>query len=137
MSRGYDVDTAVQGMLAEVTAHDCHLIRVPPSPDIPYTVLYPIDQPRGGGSWENPEEDRDFPYQVTVVGQDARQVRRVQELVEEGFLSRAGGGDYAYPIVPGNGANVHWRLSDRLGAVVPSGDELFKADDTYRVRVGR
>ena len=94
-------------------------------------------QPPGEGSWANPEEDRDFVYQVTSVGLDTRQVRRQQERVETGFLGREGGGHYLYSLVIGEGANVQWRSSDQLGAIVASGDELFKVDDTYRLRVGK
>lgn len=137
MSKGYDADQAVLSMLETVTGHEVYLVRVAPGAEPPYSILYPLDQPRGQGSWKNPEEDRDFMYQVTNVGADVRMVRRQQEKVEAGFLSRAGGGDYQHSIVVGGGFAVQWRLSDQLGAIVPSGDELFKADDTYRVRVGR
>lgn len=137
MSKGNDLDVAVQGVVADVTGHECYLISVPPEPGLPYTVLYPLISPRGTGSWANPEEDRDYTYQVTSVGEDSRQVRRVQELVEEAFLERGGGGGYTHAITPASGHAVQWRLSDVLGAIVPSGDKLFKADDTYRVRIGR
>lgn len=136
MSRGNDLDEGIQGMIAAVTGYDCHLIKVPPSPNLPYTVLYPQPAPRGEGSWANPEEDRDYPYQVTCVGLDAKQVRWVQDKVEQGFLGRGSRGDYDNEIDAGEGIAVQWRLSDQLGAIVQSGDELFKADDTYRVRIG-
>lgn len=132
-----ELDEAVQTMLATVTGKECYVIEIPEKPETPYIILYPLVQPRGGGSWANPEEDRDVVYQVTSVGVDRRQVRWVQGKVEEGFLNRAGGGGYQYPITPASGAGVQWRLSDSLGAIVRSGDELFKADDTYRVRIGR
>lgn len=115
------------------------MVRVPPSAtplEVPYTILYPLDQPSGDGAWSNPEEERDYVYQVTSVGLDVKQVRWIQEKVEQTFLSRGTGGDYENEIDPGNGATVLWRQSDQLGAIIPSGDELFKADDTYRLRVG-
>lgn len=135
MSRGHDVDKAVQTMLASVTGHECFILKVDPEPGIPYTVMYPLDSPKGTGSWKDPEEDRDYVYQITSVGEDARQVRRQQEKVERGFLQRGGSG-YQHLIGPGGDANVQWRASDRLGAIVASGDKLFKSDDIYRVRVG-
>lgn len=137
MSRGNDVDVAVQGMLESSTEHLCYIIEVPADPNVPYTILYPLQQPRGTGSWADPEEDRDFVYQVTCVGFDPRQVRRVQEMVEAGFLGRAEGGDYLFSIEPADGSNTQWRTSDQLGAIVRSGDKLFKSDDNYRVRIGR
>lgn len=137
MSRGNDVDVAVQEMLASSTGHECYILEIPENPEIPYTILYPLQQPRGEGSWADPEEDRDYVYQVTSVGLDSRQVRWVQESVEIGFLERSGGGDYQYPIDPEDSSNVQWRMSDQLGAIVRSGDKLYKSDDTYRVRVGR
>lgn len=137
MSKGNDVDTGVKATIATVTGHECYLLVVPEEPDVPYTVISPLPQPRGDGSWADPEEDRDFVYQVSSVGYDTRQVRRIQELVEEAFLGRAGGGDYEHAIDAGAGNNVQWRMSDQLGAIVRSGDKLFKSDDTYRVRVGK
>lgn len=136
MSKGNDLDEAVETLLETVTGHECFIIHVDPNPGIPYTVVYPQPSPRGDGSFANPEEDRDYVYQVTSVGADPRQVRRVQEMVEEAFLSRVGGGGYEHAITVA-GYAVQWRLSDSLGAVVRSGDELFKADDMYRVRIGR
>lgn len=136
MSHGADLDEAIQSVLTDETGKECYLIRVPPNPDVPYTVLYPMLAPRGFGSWFNPEEDRDYTYQVTSVGLDYKQVRWMQEMVEVVFMSRGTGGDYEFPIEPGNGKVVYGRQSDQLGAIVASGDQLFKADDTYRVRMG-
>jgi hypothetical protein len=136
MSDGHDTDEAVRAMLETVTGHDVHVIRVPPGADVPYTILYPLMIPPGTGAWADPEEDRDYRYQATVVGTDRRQVRRLQEMVTEGFLQQSEGSGYEHAITPGDLA-VQWRRSEQLGAIEPSGDDLFKADNVYRVRVGR
>lgn len=136
MSEGNAVDNAVVAMLEAVTDKSVYLIRVPGDAGKNYVVVYPLTIPRGSGSWAQPEEDRDYRYQVTSVGADARQVRWLQAKIHEGFVSQGGSG-YEHAIEPEEGIKVQWRLTDEQGAIVPSGDELFKSDDTYRVRIGR
>lgn len=74
------------------------------------------------------EKDRDFVFQVTSVGVTDEQCGWMSSKVADAWCTGDG------PTIPD--AAVEMRLSDRLGAILPSGESLFVADDTYRIRVG-
>lgn len=101
---------------------------VPTNQATPYLVVYPLYAPRGEGSLAKAEEDRDFVYQVTSVGITREQVAWMASKVEELWLYGAA------PAIPD--LAVESRHSDQLGAIVPSGEQLYTTDDTYRIRVG-
>ena len=103
-------------------------------PDLPHFILYPFNSGPGEGSWEDPEEDRWFVYQVTSVGIDGRQAAWMSDRIREVFLNRKAGGGYSVDI-PVTGADVQDRASIQLGAILPAG-ELFNVQDTSMVKAG-
>jgi hypothetical protein len=130
------IDEGVRAWLQIAAAKNVGLAKLPPvTPGAGYCILYPMPTGRGEGSYFDPEEDREFLYQVTSVGVDARQARALSSRVCYAFIGRTASGDYAHPI---NilGVNVQWRRSDMLGSILPSGVDLFQVSDTYRLRIG-
>ncbi len=140
MSQTFDLDMAVREMLETVVERNVHYISVPnPPEDEPgegYIVLHPLNEGARSGSMSGPEEDVEYMYQVTSVGIEPRQTRWLQDRVQEGFISRDGGG-YEHSISPATGGTVQDRWTMIRGAPVKDGEMLFKADDTYIVKCGR
>lgn len=86
------------------------------------------------GSWGQPNEDREFSYQIKCVGSDARQAGWMSSKVNAVMTNRAGA-DYQYPLTI-TGVATHWRVTETLGAIVPTGSDLFESNDIYKVRMG-
>jgi len=124
-----DLDIAVQGILATASGRSIGL-----ATSMPYAILYPQGGPPGEGTWNSPEEDRWWNYQITSLGRDARQVTWMAERVRDIMISRGPGG-YKYPI-PVTGGFVQDRASLRLGAILPGGEDLWQIQDVYRVKAG-
>jgi len=137
------LDEAVVAMLAAATGKEVGLSKLPPltnpgdlHPPLPYAVLYALHSPIGSGGFEDPEEDRDYIYQLTCIGETHKQCAWMSAKILEAFTDRAANGDYTNPIT-GSGWYVQWRRSDGLGAILPSGEDLYQSQDTYRIRTGR
>lgn len=130
------LDATFTSWLARCTAREVGLAELPgANPNMPYGVVYPINSPRGEGSWANPEEDRDVVYQVTCVGKSPEQVGWMSDKVNTVIIGRYEDGRLRYTTVGIAGGTVLWRLTDELGGIVKSGDRLFQVVDTYRIRV--
>lgn len=99
-----------------------------------YAIVYSVTSPPGSGSFFDPEEDREFVYQITSVGTDARQVLWMSDKVRSALLGRDNDG----VLTPMNllSVNVQRRRSDSLGAIVPSGPDLQQKHDLYRIHTG-
>lgn len=103
------IDEGVRAWLAAATNKNVGLAELPTIvPGAGYCILYPMTSPRGSGSFFDPEEDRDFLYQVTTVGSDAKQVRALSSRVCYAFVGRLASGAYAHPFAIA-GVNVQWR----------------------------
>jgi hypothetical protein len=100
-----------------------------------YGIAFPITSPRGSGSWADPEEDREFVYQITCVGQNAGQALWMSDRVRNAIIGRDADGLYLHPMVLA-GREVQARASDGVGQPVPSGTELMQTQDTYRIQSG-
>lgn len=130
------LNEAVQAMLVAATGKEIGLGKLPAVPTgklyppVPYAVLYPLHSPTGTGSFARLEEDRDFVYQVTCAGQTDKQVSWMSSKVMDAFLDPVVG-----PITAA-GWVIQWRRSVQLGAILPSGPDLYISQDTYQVRAG-
>lgn len=129
-----DVNEAIRTMLETATGKQVGLCVLPNTPTPPYAILYPIETGPDEGSWGQPNEDRTYGFQVKCVGVDARQAAWMSSRVCAVMTDRTGA-DYTVPLVI-TGAAVHWRVTEALGAVVPSGENLYESDDSYQVRIG-
>lgn len=129
------LDKAIKEWLQTTVGKSVGLVSPPDSLTLPYVILYPITSTSGPGSFADPEEDRDYVYQATCVGQDPRQTAWMSRKVQAAFTERLNS-DYLYPIAV-SGIEIQWRLCDELGGIVPGGDDIFQSADTYRVRVGK
>lgn len=136
MFNAYLLDAALQSMLESVTEKGIYVLRVPSEPTLPYAILYPQHASPGEGSWADPEEDRWWSYQLSSVGSDDRQCRWMQNKAMSAILDRSGN-SFTNAIVLPTGNVVQGRHSDEIGAILPAGEELFQADDIFRLRVGK
>lgn len=121
-------------MLQAGTGKQVGLCVIPNTPALPYAILYPIAGGPDEGSWAKPGEDRSFTYQVKCVGADARQAGWMSSKVCAVMTDRTEA-DYTHPLAI-TGAAVHWRATDALGAIVPSGEKLYESNDSYVIRIG-
>lgn len=128
------LNSDLRAWLETATTKKIGLARVPEDITLPYAVLYPTTAGVGIGSWGDPEEDRDFIFQVTSVGEDPRQCTWMSDKVRDAFVSRFGGG-FAYTIALSSG-NVQNRSVEALGAIMRAGEHLWNVQDIYRVKVG-
>ena len=130
-----DIDEAVRAMLQAGTCKEVGLCTIPNTPTLPYAIVYPIGAGIDEGSWAKPGEDRSFNYQVKCVGADARQAGWMSSKVCAVMIDRTEADEYEYPLAI-TGAAVHWRATDALGAIVPSGEKLYESNDSYVIRIG-
>lgn len=100
-----------------------------------YAICYFITAPQGSGSFRDPEEDRDFVYQVTCVGQNAGQALWMSDRARSAIIGRDPNGKYLHPMMLA-GIEPQWRVSDGLVGPTPSGVDLQETRDTYRIRLG-
>ena len=121
-------------MLAAGTGKEVGLCVIPNTPSLPYAILYPLYSGPDEGSWAQPNEDRTFTYQVKCVGADARQAGWMSSKVCAVMTNRTGA-DFEHPLDI-TGAAVHWRATEALGAITPSGENLYESNDSYQVRIG-
>lgn len=129
------IDKAVLDMLASATAKEVGWAQVPSlTPTLPYCVLYPMHAYDDAGSWADPAEDHWYTYQVKCVGADARQAAWMSGKVATAFMAKLGSA-YAYPITV-SGAFVQGRVTDEIGPVIPTGENLYETNDTYKLRIG-
>lgn len=133
MIRTEIMDEAWRSYLQEKTGKSFGLINVPDAADrtMPYGVIQPIVAGAGSGPWADPESEREFVYQVTLVGVDHRMTAWLRDRVSKWMVDRQPDGNYT-PIVI-SGIEVTYRAVDSLGMMVPT-DELYQVPDTYRVR---
>ncbi len=142
-----EVNDAVQEMLSSVTGLNVGLAQIPVYEDNPanppvgfpgrkYAILYPLNVSSEDGSMNDGEEENDFLFQVTCVGDDARRTGWTSSKVQSAFLALAPGGGYMHDIVL-EGHDVTMRFLDSLGAIVPSGEDFFASADSYRLRICR
>ena len=137
MSTRDEINEAVRAMLASVTSLNVYLVKVrDENPGEKYAVVHPIDAGPGVGGMDDAEEMRDFYFQVTCVGKSPQQVGWVSSKVESALTAKAAGGDYLHAISL-TGHTVIWRLVERLGSIVPTGESLYQTPDTYKLRIGR
>ncbi len=128
------LDAALVSMLATVTGKQVGLSRIVGDPaTLPYAIVYPLPSGRGSGSFAHPEEDRDYQYQVTCVGEDPKQASWMSQQVQEAMTSRGFFGSYTNEISAA-GVNIMDRLCDAVGGARSQGETLFVSDDTYTVR---
>lgn len=128
------INEAVRAMLATGTGKNVGLCQIPNNAGLPYAIVYPMLAGADDGSWGQPNEDRTFTFQVKCVGADARQAAWMSSKVCSVMTDRTEA-DYAVPLTI-TGAAVHWRTTETLGAVLPSGENLYESDDMYQVRIG-
>lgn len=127
-------DKTFSAWLARCTTRDIGVCDVPSTtPNMPYGVYNPINSPRGEGSWQDPEDERDWVFQITCVGRSPEQVGWMSDKVDEVIVGRNDRG-YATAMTGVQGGTVLWRLTDSKGTIVRSG-QLFQVVDTYRIRV--
>lgn len=129
-----EINVAVVDMLETATGKQIGLCEIPMEPSMPYAILYPMSTGPDEGSWGVPNEDRTFNFQVKCVGADARQTGWMSSKVCAVMTDRTGT-DYTEPLII-TGAAVHWRATEALGAIVPSGENLYEANDLYQIRIG-
>lgn len=128
------IDQAIADLLATNTGKAVGVAWIASDAALPYAIVYPMPAGSDLGAWAQPNEDREFTYQIKCVGADARQAGWMSSKINAIMTNRSGA-DYQYPLVI-TGAATHWRITDTLGAIVASGDDLFESNDIYRVRMG-
>lgn len=108
------------------------------TPHIPYVVFTPITTSAGQGSHADPEEMRDYVFQLLGVGRAPAQARYVSDRCQQLLLGRDA--NYNYLVSMTTPAEVPdvvrgSRRSDSFGAIVKTGDRLFQVVDTYRLKL--
>lgn len=96
-------------------------------PPMPYVIVTLRITSGGLGSMWNPDEDRDYVFQVLCVGRSREQVQWMSDKVADALM---------LPIDATPEGNVQGVSSDSLGAIVKTGDTMFQQADSYRVRAG-
>lgn len=131
------LDESIRAALANETGKVVSLGKVPaPLPELPYAVLYAIHGSEGYGAWSDPEECRDFLYQVRSVGRSHRQCAWMSKKIEGAFVGRGSSGEFSTSFnIPE--VTVSWRRTVELGSILPTGEELWQVDDTYKLRAER
>lgn len=133
-----NLNEAFRAALEDFTEKTIFLIRVPPDPgDLPHAVLETV--PGGAetyGAWAAPEECRDYLFNIKSIGIDPRQCAWMADKIEDAVVGREPNGEFQMPIVFDGGV-VNWRLGGERGAILPSGEQLWQAVDTYRLRIER
>lgn len=129
-----EINDAFVAMLENGTGKQIGLCEIPMNPEMPYAIVYPREAGADEGSWGVPHEDKTYNFQVKCVGADARQAAWMSSKVW-GVMTNRTGADYAEPLEL-TGAAVHWRATEALGAIVPSGENLYESDDLYQIRIG-
>lgn len=129
------LDRALLAMLRTATTKQGDLVQVPVKAVTPYFILYPLTAPEGTGTMRDPEEDREFYYQITSVGVDHRETTWMSDRVQAAMIARSGNG-YTTALVVAGGT-IQNRHSRSLGTVERSGERLFKVDDDYAIKAGR
>lgn len=124
-----NVDIAIQNILL-TAGFPVGYGNAPADLSIPYMILYPQGGPPGDGSWGSPEEDRWWNYQVTSVGREPVQVTWLTDKVRGMILDLS-----RYPIAL-TGGSIQTATSLRLGAIIQGGEDLWQAQDVYRVKAG-
>lgn len=124
-----NVDAAIQTVLL-TAGFPVGYGDAPVTVTLPYMILYPQGGPVGDGSWGNPEEDRWYNYQVTSVGREPVQITWMTDRVRGLLL------DYArYPLAV-TGGSIQTAETIRLGAIIRGGEDLWQAQDVYRMKAG-
>lgn len=130
------INEAVRLFLETATGKPVGLGKIPTNPGTQYAIMYPMASPRGTGSQQNPEEDRDHMFQVSSFGRDYRECGRMSDRVLQAMIGRDGNGGWLHQLGPISGSNVQHRQSDVIGAILPSGPDLFVSQDMYRITIG-
>lgn len=136
----FDRDKLNEGVLAWLRANTGRKVGLG---DVPadreagkgYVILYPGIATSGTGSMANPEEDHGFMFQATCVGRDYRETARISSTVNKVFTGRGPNNGWLYDLVI-TGINIQDRRTEQLGAILPSGPDLFASNDMYRIQAG-
>lgn len=129
------LDEAIRLLLSTVTGKEVGLSEMPQAvPTLPYAILYPLFSGPASGSFGDPQEMRDFRYQVTCVGKDPKQAGWMSSVVEEAMTAYGGTG-HLHPLVA-TGFYIMFRHSEGLGGIMSTGKDLYQSTDTYVVRAG-
>jgi hypothetical protein len=120
----YQLDDAVVTILEQGTGKQIGLVAVPAEfPSLPYAILDPSSKAQPAGDMGSITNNRDIKYVVRCYGQDPRQVRWMENKVEQAML----GGVSAL--------GAQWVLPESSGAIVPDGAELYSSVSTFCVRM--
>ena len=106
-------------------------------PDYPYAILYPLPGGTFSGSLDQPTEDAQAEYQVTIVAETPDSVRWLHARIRKYFLERQTAGAYVHTINAGVGWAVHYRSLSLIGGLVPEGKELFNLAERYMLDITR
>lgn len=137
MSTRDEIDESVRALLEEGTSKQSWISKVRvPNPTLPYSVVHPMNTSGGKGGFEDEMDEKDYIFQITCVGKDPRQAAAMSSSVEAVLTAKKPGGGYVHPMEL-TGHAVQWRLLESSGAIVPSGESLYRSDDTYSLRIGK
>lgn len=126
-----DLDLAMQTLLATATGCLIGMLTAPIDTTLPYAILFPQGGPVGEGSWHDPEEDRGWNYQYTSVGSTALQVSWMSDKIRAYLLEPT-----TFPLAV-TGGWIQNVSSVHLGAILTGGENIWQAQDVYRVKAGK
>lgn len=105
-------------------------------PSMPYGILYPV----GGmvlGSFDQPTEDGQAIFQVTMVADNPDRTEWLWERVRKFFLERNASGAFVNAIDAGVGWTVIFREMELMGSMDTETRGLFQVAERYRLWVER
>lgn len=130
----YKITEAIRAALAAaLTQVQFHNTKTNQTPTIPYALLYPLGWANLDGSLDDGQEDGDFMLQVSSVGSTAQQCGAVQARIKK-TLTQKTGSEYTLQITATGIDAEQWRRVMELGPIEDSGENTFRANDTYLFR---
>jgi hypothetical protein len=118
------LDDAVVTALKAGTGKQIGLVAVPAEfPAMPYAIVDPSSKAQPTGDMGSIISNRDIKYIVRCYGQDPRQVRWMENKVEQAMLGAV------------STLGAQWVLPESSGAIVPDGAELYSSVSTFCVRM--
>lgn len=130
----------LRAALATSTGRPIGLAEVPVAdnqkPSMPYGILYPVGG-AVGGSFDQPNEDGQAIYQVTMVADDPDRTEWLWERVRKFFLERDSSGAFVNAIDAGDGRVVIFREMELIGSMDAQTKGLFQVAERYRLWVDR
>jgi len=124
MTSSYNLDQAVVSVVSSATGKQVGLATVPAEyPQTPYIIVDPGSKSVPIGDMASLVSNRDYKYVIRCYGEDARQVRWMEDKIESAMISSV------------STFGAQWVLPESSGAIVPDGSELYSSVSTFCVRM--